>query len=746
MPDIKIARRLRPTGFFFSPKEETIMQYTLVIAEKKSVAQSLSAVLGANERKGGYFIGSGYIVSYCAGHLLELAPPNAYNEGFAKWRYADLPIIPSEWHYIPSKGKEAQLKILKELLNRPDVDTVVNACDAGREGENIFRHVYNHARCSKKILRLWIASLEPAAIKAGFDNLKDGKEYDNLYAAAYCRERADWLVGLNSTRAFSTMYNITLNVGRVQSPTLAMLVKRDADIASFVKEALYTPAIDYGAFIAYGAKSKDKQAVEEIRVTCTGKAAVVRTIESQKKTITPPKLYDLTALQRDANLILGFTAKQTLEYAQSLYEKAILSYPRVDSRYLTSDMRGTVQALVPLVQKVMPFNIESDFTPDISRLINDNRVSDHHAIIPTSKIANADISALPSGERDVVYLVTTRLLCAVAPVHSYEATTVTIDCSGHLFTANGKTIVTHGWKSIEASYKASLKSKLNNDDNSDNNEDTTSLPVLVEGQTFDNATITIKEGTTTAPRHHTEATILASMETAGKDDMPADAEKSFPHTKRKGLGTPATRAAIIEKLVKSGFADRQKKNLIPTDKGKSLIAALPETLTSPILTAEWEHRLKQVEHGELAASEFMREIEDFTKAIIKENSTPKADLLEQFSNKSNRPKTDTKSLSLGVCLRCGASVREAPRGYFCDTPSCGFKLWKASKFWTAKKKPLTAAIVTALLKDKCVMVEGLYSERTGKTYAATVILDDTGDGYVNFKLSFDRHKAREESK
>ena len=704
------------------------MHYNLVIAEKKSVAQSLSAVLGANERKGGFFIGNGYIISYCAGHLLELAPPNSYDEKYAKWRYADLPIIPDKWRYIPSKGKEAQLKILKELIGRPDVEAIINACDAGREGENIFRHVYNHARSPKKIMRLWIASLEPAAIKAGFDNLKDGKEYENLYAAAYCRERADWLVGLNSTRAFSTIYNTTLNVGRVQSPTLSMLVKREADIASFVKEALYTPAIDCGAFIAYGERSKDKQVADEIRAACDGKTAVVRSVESQKKTIAPPKLYDLTALQRDANRILGFTAKQTLEYAQSLYEKAILSYPRVDSRYLTSDMHSTVKELVPLVKKMMPFNIEAGFTPDIGRLINDSRVSDHHAIIPTSKIADVDISALPSGERDILYLVATQLTCAVAPGHTYEATIVALDCSGYPFAANGKTITTNGWKGIESSYRASLKSKPDNDDNNDN---PAPLPALVEGHTFDNATVSIKEGTTTSPRPHTEGTILASMETAGIDDMPEDAE-------RKGLGTPATRAAIIEKLIKSGFVERQKKNLIPTDKGKNLIAALPEALISPILTAEWEHRLKQVERGELAVSAFMREIEDFTKAIITENSTPKADLLERFVNSGSRPHTGTKTKSLGACPRCSASVSEATKGFFCDTPSCGFKLWKASKFWTAKKKPLTAAIVTALLKDNSVKVEGLYSERTNKTYTATVILNDTGDGFVNFKLNFDK--------
>jgi len=365
------------------------MTYKLVVAEKQNVAKSLSAVLNANERKGGFFIGNGYIVSYCAGHLLELAPPDTYNEAYSKWRHSDLPIIPGKWEYIPSNGKEAQLKVLNELMNRADVECVINACDAGREGENIFRHVYDYVNCTKKIFRLWIASLEPAAIKAGFDNLKDGAEYENLYAAAYCRERADWLVGLNSTRAFSTLYGVTLNAGRVQSPTLAMLVKRDSNISAFVKEPIYTPAIDCGKFIALGERSKDKQAVEEIHTTCNNKSATVRLVDREKKTVAPPKLYDLTALQREANRVFGFTAQQTLDYAQSLYEKTVLSYPRVDSRYITSDMHGSTKALVELVQNVTSPNGNINFTPNIDRLINDSRVSDHHAIIPTAATATS---------------------------------------------------------------------------------------------------------------------------------------------------------------------------------------------------------------------------------------------------------------------------------------------------------------------------------------------------------------------
>ena len=699
--------------------------YKLVVAEKQSVARSISTVLGANERQGGFFIGNGYIVSYCAGHLLELAPPDAYDKRYAKWRFSDLPIIPDKWKHIPAKGKEAQLKILKELMNRPDVECVINACDAGREGENIFRHVYHYVGCTKQVYRLWIASLEAAAIQAGFDNLKDGAEYDKLYDAAYCRERADWLVGLNCTRLFSILYGTTLNAGRVQSPTLAMLVKREADIESFIKEPLYTPIITCGDFTASGERTKDKQAVEEIHAACGDSTTVVRSVEQQKKTAAPPKLYDLTTLQREANRLFGFTAQQTLDYAQSLYEKAILSYPRVDSRYLTSDMRSTVGALAEWAQGMMALNCTMDFAPDIDRLIDDSQVTDHHAIIPTAQIINADIPALPFGERTILNLVAARLLCAVAPVHSYETVTATLDCGGHAFTARGKTIIADRWKEIDRAFRASLKSESETEDS----EAESTLPGLAEGQTFDRVTAAIKEGTTTPPKHFTEDTTLAGMETAGIEDMPEDAE-------RKGLGTPATRAAVLEKIIKSGFVERQKKNLIPTEKGKNLIAVLPDVLTSPTLTAGWEDMLKQVERGEMTADAFMYIIKAFTESIIEVNNAPKP----EFSVLFNSDRTDSESL--GACPRCGASVREGAKGFFCDTRTCGFKLWKASKFWTSKKKSLTAAIVTALLNDGKAEVKGLYSEKKDKTYTATVVLSDTGDGYVNFELDFGDKRAK----
>ena len=697
--------------------------YRLVVAEKPSVAKLIASVLNANERRDGFFIGNGHIVTWCAGHLVELAPPDAYDKNFAKWRYSDLPIIPAVWKYIPVKGKEKQLKTVTDLMNRPDVECVINACDAGREGENIMRNIYCYAGCTKKMLRFWVSSVEESAIKAGLDNLRDGAEYDSLYKAASCRERADWIVGYAVTRLISILYGTTLTAGRVQSPTLAMLVSREADITGFVKEPFYTPAIDTGEITASGNRTKEMREAEAIRAACDGKNAAVQSVERQKKSESPPKLYDLTALQRDANRLLGFTAQQTLTYAQSLYEKAVLSYPRVDSKYLASDMRGTAAKLADWLQSISPFADGMPFTPDIDRLIDDSRVTDHHAIIPTAGIMRADLSALPSGERDIVNLVTVRLLCASAEPHTYEATTAAFDCCGHIFTAKGKTIITDGWKAIDAAYKASLKSKPE----AEGDEDEPAMPELSKGRTFYSVAAMVKEGATTPPKHFTEDTLLSSMENAGNAE-------AFQDSERKGLGTPATRAAIIEKLVKTSLVERRNKNIMTSDKGKNLVAVLPDALTSPLLTSEWEHRLSLVQKGELSESEFMAGIAEFITAIVTQHSAPKPEFAGLFASK-------TDAETLGVCPRCGMPVREASKGFFCDSRTCGFKLWKDSKFWTAKKKPLTAPIVAALLKDGRVSLKGLRSERTDKEYNATVSLDYTNRQYVRFKMEFGSHRG-----
>jgi DNA topoisomerase-3 len=500
-----------------------------------------------------------------------------------------------------------------------------------------------------------------------------------------------------------------------------MLVKREAEITAFKKEPFYTPMIDCGSFTASGEKLKDRQAAEAVRAACDGKVASIRSVERQKKTTAPPNLYDLTTLQRETNRLYGFTAQHTLDYAQSLYEKKLITYPRVDNRYLTADMCGTAGVLVEWMQTEM----KADFSPDISRIINDDKVTDHHAIIPTIELINADITAVPAGERDLLNLITVRLLCAVAPVHSFETVTAVLDCGGHSFTAKEKTVIEDGWKAIESSFKTSLNRKSDTEEN----EDEAPLPELSDGQVFAHVCAFIKEGTTTPPKRFTEDTLLSAMENAGSEDMPDDAE-------RKGFGTPATRAAIIEKLVKTGFIERQKKNIIPTDKGKNLIAVLPDVLTSPKLTAEWENKLKQVERGELSGDEFMNSITAFIIEIVRKNNAHKPEYTALFN--AGKPENE----SLGSCPRCGTAIRESAKGFFCDTHSCGFKLWRESKFWISKKKPLTAAIVTALLKNGRIAVKGLHSEKTGKKYDATIILDDTGDGYVNFKMEFADGRAK----
>ena len=698
----------------------------LVIAEKPSVAMSLAAVLGATERKDGYLEGSGYLVSWCVGHLLELAQPEAYKEQYAKWRYEDLPILPENWKYEVPKDKKTQLALLCRLMKDKRVDSVVCATDAGREGELIFRLVYEYAGCNKPMERLWISSMEDAAIREGFDHLHPGSDYDKLYDAAVCRAGADWLIGINATRLFSVLYGVTLNVGRVMSPTLALLVQRESDIESFISKPFYVPEITCGGFTASGEKMTERSEAEKIRMDCDHNSAFVRSVEKQVKTIQPPRLYDLTTLQRECNRIYGYTAQQTLDYVQSLYEKKLATYPRTDSQYLTKDMQATAASLILWLRDKMPFGKGYAGEPDIDRVTDDSKVTDHHAIIPTVEIARTDLSELPSGERDVLTLLAVRLLCATTQANRFEAVTAILDCQGHTFTAKGKTILQSGWKEVERIHRMSIKqSETEHRENED-----AALPVLKEGQTFETVSASLREGKTSPPKHYTEDTLLSAMETAGAEDMPDDAE-------RKGLGTPATRAATLEKLVSAGFVQRKKKQLIPTEKGRNLIAVLPDNIKSPILTAEWESMLKQVEHGELSATSFMDQIADMSRTLVKEHTAPEERFADLFP--SSR---ETAHEAVGVCPRCGAPVYEGKKGFFCDNRECSFALWKDNRFFSSKKKSITKSVAAALLKEGRISMSGLYSEKTGKTYDAEVILDDTGGKYVNFKLEFPVKKGR----
>lgn len=698
----------------------------LVIAEKPSVAMSLAAVLGATERKDGYLEGSGYLVSWCVGHLLELAQPEAYKKQYVKWRYEDLPILPENWKYEVPKDKKTQLALLCRLMKDKRVDSVVCATDAGREGELIFRLVYEYAGCNKPMERLWISSMEDAAIREGFDHLRPGSDYDKLYDAAVCRAGADWLIGINATRLFSILYGVTLNVGRVMSPTLALLVQRESDIESFISKPFYVPEITCGGFTASGEKMTERSEAEKIRMDCDHNSAFVRSVEKQVKTIQPPRLYDLTTLQRECNRIYGYTAQQTLDYVQSLYEKKLATYPRTDSQYLTKDMQATAASLILWLRDNMPFGKGCAGEPDIDRVTDDSKVTDHHAIIPTVEIARTDLSELPSGERDVLTLLAVRLLCATTQANRFEAVTAMLDCQGYTFTAKGKTILQSGWKEVERIHRMSIRqSETEHRENED-----AALPVLKEGQTFETVSASLREGKTSPPKHYTEDTLLSAMETAGAEDMPEDAE-------RKGLGTPATRAATLEKLVSAGFVQRKKKQLIPTEKGRNLIAVLPDNIKSPILTAEWESMLKQVEHGELSATSFMDQIADMSRTLVKEHTAPEKRFADMFP--SSR---ETAHEAVGVCPRCGAPVYEGKKGFFCDNRECSFALWKDNRFFSSKKKSITKSVAAALLKEGRISMSGLYSEKTGKTYDAEVILDDTGGKYVNFKLEFPVKKGR----
>ena len=701
-------------------KEETEMK--LVIAEKPSVANSLAAVLGATTRKDGYLEGGGWLVSWCLGHLAGLADAATYNPDYAKWRYDDLPILPETWRFTIAKDKRDQFDVLRTLLRREDVTEVVNACDAGREGELIFRTVYCLAGCTKPIRRLWISSMEDSAIREGFANLRPGTDYDGLHQAALCRAKADWLVGINATRLFSVLYHRTLNIGRVMSPTLALIVQREAEIDAFKPVPFYTVQLELPGFSVSRERMKEKAAAEQLKRACQGGTATIKRVERKDKSEKPPALYDLTTLQRDANRLLGYTAQQTLDYLQNLYEKKLCTYPRTDSRYLTSDMAEGLPVLVNLVANAMPFRKGIAISCDAAAVINDKKVTDHHAVIPTRNIREADLSALPVGERAILELVALRLLCAVAPPYTYAETAVTVECDGAEFTAKGRTVKQPGWRELDAAYRASMKNAEPDKDTEDK-----SLPELAEGQALPVAGAAVKEGKTSPPKHFSEDTLLAAMETAGAKDMPEDAEC-------KGLGTPATRAGILEKLVSTGFLERKKSKktvqLIPSHDAVSLITVLPEQLQSPLLTADWEYRLGEIERGELAPEDFMDGICAMLKELVGTYQVIKG---------SEYLFTPPREV-VGKCPRCGGEVAETQKGFFCQEKSCKFAIWKNSKWWAAKRKQPTKTIVAALLKDGRARVTGLYSEKSGKTYDATVVLEDTGQ-YVNFKLDFDRQKG-----
>ena len=699
------------------------MSETLIIAEKPSVAATIAAALGAKEKKDGYIAGNGCLVSWCVGHLVQLAEAAAYGEQYKKWSYDSLPILPQEWQYAVASDKGKQFKILKDLMHRADVSEVVNACDAGREGELIFRFVYEVAGCKKPMRRLWISSMEESAIKAGFASLKDGKEYDPLYSSALCRAKADWIIGINMTRLFSCLYGKTLNVGRVQTPTLKMLVDRDAAITTFKKEKYYHVRLSLSGVEAASAKIHAAEEAGNLKAACEAAQAVCTSVTREEKTVAPPKLFDLTSLQREANRIYGYTAKQTLDLAQALYEKKLLTYPRTDSSYLTDDMGGTAAQIAALLAGKLPFMQGADFTPEISRLLDSKKVSDHHAIIPTMELAKADLAALPKSERNILTLAGARLLMACAEPHIFEAVTAVFSCAGQEFTAKGKTVLAEGWKGLERRFMATLKKKA---DTEGDEENALSLvvPPFAEGQSFDNPQAAVTEHFTTPPKPHNEASLLSAMERAGNEETDPDAE-------RRGLGTPATRAAIIEKLVKGGFVERKGKQLIPTKSGIELVCVLPEVLTSPQLTADWENNLTQIAKGNADPDSFMTGIETMTRELV--STYPFLSDKEKERFKEEKP-------VIGKCPRCGANIYEGRKNYYCANRDCAFTMWKNDRFFEERKVTFSPKIAAALLKDGKAKVKKLYSPKTGKTYNGTILLADTGGKYVNYRIAIQRDR------
>ena len=693
----------------------------LVIAEKPSVGMSLAAVLGAKDRKDGYIEGNGYIVSWCVGHLVGLADAYEYNEQYGKWRREDLPIIPDDWKYVVFNGKDKQFNILRGLMNRKDVASLVCATDAGREGELIFRFVYNMAKCNKPFTRLWISSMEESAIKAGFANMKDGTEYDPLYYSAICRAKADWIIGINATRLFSTLYNKTLNVGRVQTPTLAMLAERQQKISSFVKDKYHRVKLDMdgGTVTAQSETITDPQEATTIQTACHNQQAVCISITKEQKTVSPPKLFDLAALQRDSNRMFGYTAQQTLDAAQKLYELKLITYPRTDSRYITSDMAANIPALAQNAAEFVGFGIGEIGEPvpvNAGQIVNDAKVSDHHAIIPTANVGKITIPNITDIERDIIALIALRLVYAVGDKHIYEAITAVFDCGGYSFTAKGRVTIAEGWK--ENSHVR---------DKDDNDPDSGTLPPISEGQTFNNVAATVTEHYTQPPPSFTEATLLSAMENAGAKETTGEAE-------RRGLGTPATRAAVIEKLVNGGFIARKGRQLIPTPDGENLIKILPDPLKSPELTADWENALTLIAKGEADPDSFMRDIEEMARALVEGNDTP----AEEYKTLFGTPKE-----AIGICPRCKNNVLESKKNFHCENRDCLFVMWKADRFFTSRKKEITKSTATELLKNGKVAVKGLYSEKKDKTYDAVVLLADTGGKYVNYRLDFPATKPKE---
>lgn len=698
------------------------MSKFLVIAEKPSVAQSYAKNLSAYKREDGYLEGESCIVSWCLGHLAEYAQPEEYDPKYEKWQFDDLPILPEAWKLKVSKDKKKQFDVLKGLMNRSDVEYLVNGCDAGREGELIFQRVYVLARCRKPVKRLWISSMEDAAIQKGFQTMKSEEEYKNLCMAAVCRAQADWLIGMNGTRAYTTRYFKRLVVGRVQTPTLAMLAERQERIEHFQKEAFYKVALTDGKLTVVSENIANEEAADLLAALCNGSTAVVTQMKKERKKSFPPKLYDLTSLQREANRYFGYTAKRTLDMLQELYEEKLVTYPRTDSQFVTEDMKDSVEELVEKMPVLLPFVDYGQLGHSIKRVINNAKVSDHHAILPTKEAVEKGIADLPADKKNLMMLICQQLVQATGEEYLYEQTDITVKCQEHDFKARGKIPVQMGFKEVEKAFKhLCVKAEP-----VEEKEKETSIPAGYEEEM---RLFPVKAEKTThytsPPKPFNEDTLLAAMETAGNKEFDSETEK-------KGLGTPATRASIIEKLVSSGYAQRKGKQILPSTEGKELVKVMPEYLKSAVMTAEWENQLLMMEKGQITDTQFMGEITSLVRKIL--------EVCREIPEEERR-RFQTEREVIGKCPVCGCDVFEGKQNFYCSNRQCDFALWKENRFLGSMEKNLDKKMARELLDKACTHVKGLYSKKKDMTFDADLLLT-LEDGKPRFHLEFPKKKKK----
>lgn len=698
------------------------MSKFLVIAEKPSVAQSYAKNLSAYKREDGYLEGGSCIVSWCLGHLAEYAQPEEYDPKYGKWQFDDLPILPETWKLKVSKDKKKQFEVIKTLMNRSDVEYLVNGCDAGREGELIFQRVYDLAGCRKPVKRLWISSMEDAAIQKGFQTMKSEEEYKNLCMAAVCRAQADWLIGMNGTRAYTTRYFKRLVVGRVQTPTLAMLAERQERIEHFQKEAFYKVALTDGKLTVVSENIANEEAADLLAALCNGSTAVVTQMKKEDKKAFPPRLYDLTSLQREANRYFGYTAKRTLEMLQELYEEKLVTYPRTDSQFVTEDMKDSVEELVEKMPVLLPFVDYGQLGHGIKRVINNAKVSDHHAILPTKEAVEKGIADLPADKKNLMMLICQQLVQATGEEYLYEQTDITVKCQEHDFKARGKIPVQMGFKEVEKAFKQlCVKAEP-----VEGKEKETSIPAgYEEGMRIFPVKAEKITHYTSPPKPFNEDTLLAAMETAGNKEFDSETEK-------KGLGTPATRASIIEKLVSSGYAQRKGKQILPSTEGKELVKVMPEYLKSAVMTAEWENQLLMMEKGQITDTQFMGEITSLVRKIL--------EVCREIPEEERR-RFQTAREVIGKCPVCGCDVFEGKQNFYCSNRQCDFALWKENRFLGSMEKNLDKKMARELLDKACTHVKGLYSKKKDMKFDADLLLT-LEDGKPRFHLEFPKKKKK----